>query len=523
MSRPFELSAAHVAAASRRRRIVMHEDGNMPIEAMGMPIDEWLALRFEHVDMPGSQIDAVWWDVGMAEDSYAVVRSDILPPADIPGLNRWRDQGVDWIAEFVRATRSRGLECFWHHRVCPVDPPQPYGNVRRPHEHPSRRNWLKAKHPDWVIPCWWPQGLWNLANADCRAHKVAVLRELVTRYEFDGFQLDFARHTPCLPPGQEWQLRGEVTEFVRAVRTMTLEVEERAGRPVLLAARAPENETGCRADGFDVQAWAAEGLVDAFTLGGRTIDLDVAWYRSFTDATPIRLCASFDGHHTTDGYYHPSPAYYRGVYANFWAQGVDSVAIFNWGCARRESYERAGLPLMMPDEGRTESLLEIGAAETLSGKSKVFTVERRGGYPWAGNYFYRNDDRPLPATLAPGVSAEFALKVFDAPLAGLDAPVLRLRLVLRKTDAAPTGALNGTELTGTLVDGDWQDSQIYGDSPQRSSGPGPACTNPEEQHLLRAEFAVPAAALRRGVNTLALTSATGAVLEKAELHVDLEK
>jgi hypothetical protein len=515
-----KLSADHLAAVSRRRRIVMHEDGNMPFEALGMPIDEWLALRFENADLPDSQIDAIWWDVGMAEDSYAVVQSDILPPVDVPGLNRWRDQGIDWIAEFVRATRTRGLECFWNHRVCPVDFPQPWGEGRVPHTHPSRQNWLKTRHPDWVVPCWWPQGLWNLANADCRAHKVAVLRELLVRYELDGFQLDFARHTPCLPKGQEWQLRGEVTEFVRAVRTMSLEVEKQTGRPILLAARVPENETGCRADGFDVQAWAEERLVDIFTLGGRTIDLDVAWYRSFTDDTPIRICASFDGHHVTDGYYHPSPAYYRGVHANFWAQGVHTVAVFNWGCASRASYERAGLPLMMPDEGRTESLFEIGEAETLKAKSKVFTLERRGGYPYAGNYHYRNDDRPLPATLEPDIPATFELKVFDSPLAGLDEPDLKLRLILRKTDAPPLAAMNGDELTHALLDGDWKDRQIYGDNAPRNSGPDSRHPQ-EEQHLLRVEYTVPRTALRVGVNALVLTSETGAELEKAELHVGL--
>ena len=309
----------HLAALERPRRIVMHEDGNMPMEALGMDLDKWLELRFDHVDMPGSQIDAVWWDIGFAEDTYALFDSDILPRLDHPGLRKWWDKGIDWVGELVRATKSRGAECFWHHRVCPVDFPQPVPEASVPHDHPSRRNPTKEAHPDWVIPCWWPQGLWNLASDACRRHKIAVLHEIVTRYPVDGLQLDFARHTPCLPPGREWELRDEVTAFVRGVRTMLEERERALDRPLLLAARVPENERGCQADGFDVRTWTRQGLVDIFTPGGRTIDVDVQWYHSFTQSTPVRLCCSFDGHHTTDGYYSPGPEYYRGVFANFWA------------------------------------------------------------------------------------------------------------------------------------------------------------------------------------------------------------
>ena len=46
---------------------------------------------------------------------------------------------------------------------------------------------LKLAHPDWVVPAsWWPQGLWNLEAPGLREYKVAVLRELATRYDFDG-------------------------------------------------------------------------------------------------------------------------------------------------------------------------------------------------------------------------------------------------------------------------------------------------------------------------------------------------
>ena len=514
----------HLPALERQRRIVMHEDGDMPSEALGMDMDRWIELRFDHVDMPGSQIDAVWWDVGLAEDTYALFDSNTLPRLDHPGLRKWWDKGIDWVGELVRATKSRGLECFWHNRVCPVDFPQPFPDDPVPHEHPSRRNPLKQAHPDWVIPCWWPQGLWNLASEGCRRHKTAVLHEIVTKYEVDGIQLDFARHTPCLPQGREWELRDEATAFVRGVRTMLREGEQALDRPLLLAARVPENERGCRADGFDVRTWVEEGLVDIFTPGGRTIDVDLDWYRSFTRSTPVRLCCSFDGHHTTDGYFSPPPEYYRGVYANFWARGADSVGIFNWACARPDVYERHGFTGMMPIQGQSQSLTEIGSAATLRGKDKTFTVERRGGYPWAGNYHYRNDDRPLPATLPAGKELTLGLHVHDAPLAGMSAPHLTLRAVLRGVAAAepPLASLNGVPLEPCDLDRDWKDGQIYGDGPQSSSGAWTSYAVRPEQKLLRVDYSVPPRALGTGRNDVRIglrEARSAAVVEKVELHV----
>ena len=117
-----------------------------------------------------------------------------------------------------------------------------------PHGHPSSVNPVKQAHPDWLLRCWWWQGLWNLASPAFRRHKIAVLRELAEQYEWDGFEIDFARHTPFLPPGRQWELRGHATAFVRGVREMLLVVAAArpGGAPILLAAKVPEDLAGCR-------------------------------------------------------------------------------------------------------------------------------------------------------------------------------------------------------------------------------------------------------------------------------------
>ena len=74
-----------------------------------------------------------------------------------------------------------------------------------------------------------------------RDYKVRILREVAENYDYDGIEVDFARVPINFPPGHQWENGEHMTEFMRAVRSMTLEVEEKRGRPYLLAARIPEN------------------------------------------------------------------------------------------------------------------------------------------------------------------------------------------------------------------------------------------------------------------------------------------
>jgi len=521
-----ELSDAHLQAVNRPRRIVLQEDANMPFEAFGLDFDQWLELRFEHCDEPGSQVDGIWWDIGLAEDTYALYDSKLLTKLRLEGLDEWWRQGIDWVGEIVAASHRRGLEAFWNNRVCPVDFAQPlrWSDPRVPHDHPSRLNPVKQAHPEWTVPCWWPQGLWNLAAPEVRQRKVDILRELLELYEFDGIQLDFARHTPCLPPGQEWQHRDHATAFVRMVRLMMLDLEQRLNRPILLAVRVGETIEGNRLDGFDVVRWAEERLVDIFSPGGRTTTIDFAAYAQLVADRPIKLCAPFDGHHTTDAYHFPPMAYYRGVFRNFRLGGADFVSLFNWACADPEAYDRAGLPGMMKCASHTQATREVGSLDTMAEKDRVYTVERRGGYPWAANFLYRNDVRPLPQTIpSSGEAHELPLYVLDDLAQDTAIRHIVLRFVLwNAPDDIKLGVdLNGHPLTELRRDPAWQDGQVYGDKPQPNSGARSFYeSNALDQRLLLIEFSVDRAAFIVGENRVTLdASEADARAEKAEVWV----
>jgi hypothetical protein len=522
---PVDLPAEHRDAVRRRkRRIVIQHDvhwvmlnyGKMHPE--GAPFAPFRDAVFSYVDEPGSQIDAIWWDIGGCATG-AAYPSKVVTREAAPLVQQWLREGLDWVAELVKETRRRKREVFWNHRISEVDILPGGGHSKQPDP-------LKLEHPDWVVPVsWWPHPMWNLASAGLREHKLALLRELATRYDLDGIQIDFARHVPVLPVGRQWELRGHVTEFMRMTRRMLLEVAKRRGRPFLLAARVPQTLDGCRADGFDVKTWAEQRLVDVLTLGSRTMDADVEGLRTAV-GRDVQLQPCFDDHHATDGYRYASIEFLRGVFANHFQRGADSVVAFNWAIGTPEVAQLVGgeiAPLT-----HQAAFKEVGDPRTLAGKDKMFAVERRGGYPWAEGFFNRNDTAPLPAPLAnDDQPAAFTLRISDAPDVGKASVTLRC-VLFRATEKDKFAIrMNGVPLSIALRDAEWKDAQIFSPRPTPASGgKGQYRVNPK-QRLLRIECPVPPEAWRRGANRVELrVTARGAApggetlqLEKLEAHL----
>lgn len=512
---PLELPAEHRRAAARRRRIVVQYDA---YNALGVDIDEWIKYRFAYIDEPGSQIDAIWWDIGPLGPA-------VYPgPKDNPQLEPWRKAGVDSAGRLVQETRKRGLEVFWSHRVSEVDiSPSGRGAAWKEAAHP-----FKQEHPDWLLKTWWPHGLWNYAVPEVRQFKVDLLRQITEAYDLDGFQLDFARHVPCLPPGRQWEMRHHVTRFVRTVRIMLLDVARRRGRPILLAARVPRNLEGCRVDGFDIVEWSRQNLVDVLTLGTRSVDVDVAGYRKATTGSHIKLQPCLDDHHATDGYRYPPIEFFRGAFANWWQQGADSVVTFNWSNAPPEIGDRVGA--RPGPKSQQQAYHEIGSPATLANRDKVFVVERRGGYPWAEGYFNRNDTAPLPIRLKPGGRpTTLTVRISDDLVRLADTVkqvIARVILFQARPDDEFEVRMGGTPLRQLVRDADWKDPQIFSPRPQPASGgSGNYRVNPA-QKLLRLDFAIDPQVCKVGENRVDVRIAEKAgdsrnvILEKLEVRVD---
>ena len=442
------LSPAHIAAVNRRRRVIVNYDTGsqgylFDRRVEGADRKQVIMLYFNtpsttNIISEGSQVDSIFWNFG--EGNVAYWPSKVLPVIDLPGWRKWFDEGFDLLGTLLEETHQRGLEAFFSYRINGSD----FLNEDGSFQTPTTKPLFKAQHPEWLLHAWnkeitYISGFLNYAIREVRDYKVSVLREVAENYNFDGIEIDFARITPVLPIGHQWENREHLTQFMRAMRLMTLEVEEKRGRPFLLAARIPENLEGCHFDGMEVETWAREGLVDVLVLGCRSFDVDLRAFHRITAGTGIKLYPALDDHHASDGYEHPSIEVLRGVFANWWEQGADGIQTFNWSNTSREVKARSGiwkkedLELYWKDPFprvwalHRQAYQEMGSPETLKGKDKGFVVQRRGGGHgpqvianpddwWTPRWMYFNTNMfgALPAALANDGKADALLFVYIA-------------------------------------------------------------------------------------------------------------
>ena len=151
-----------------------------------------------------------------------------------------------------------------------------------------------------------------------------------------------------------------------------MKVEQRRGRPFLVAARIPDTLVGCHFDGLDVATWVRDNLVDILVLGVRSYELEIERFRHLVGNKPIKIYATLDDHHCTDGYSWPPIEVMRGVAANWWQQGIDTLQVFNWGTASPEVREKTGMfvhQAYFDDSDRIQvyqqAYKELGSPETL--------------------------------------------------------------------------------------------------------------------------------------------------------------
>lgn len=479
----FRLSPEHLAAVNRKRRIVVNHqvDGLLCAVEQGLTVEQIMAYEFAFADTLGSHIDAQWWSLDntfllegrpLIDQTSPSVPSYVSPER-VKVFQHWLDDGINIAEVYIKETKKRDLECFYSYRL---------------NEDPSTEHRELAEAcPDWLITGEWVQPLWNFAVPGVRDYKVAICRELVDAYNFDGLEIDFARGPIQTAPGRQWEQREHITEFLRRVRQETLEVEQKRGRPVLLAARIPDNLIGCHFDGIDVETWVHGNLVDLLVLGVRSYELAIDQFRTIIGDKSIQILGTLDDHHCTDGYSWPPIEVWRGVVANWWQQGVDAIQTFNWGVAPPEVAQHLKVKThgayfdgtrMIPVYQQAYG--ELGDPEKLKYLNKHFVVQRRGGggsgganvdewHPPRFNYQNTNMLSQLPITLdnLGLVDALIRLRVADDFTVEAER-IERLTLRILFSDRATKNLPEHQKIDAVSINPFWDRPQLFTSPPQKA-------------------------------------------------------
>ena len=149
------------------------------------------------------------------------------------------DAGHNPPAVIVEECHKRGLGAFVSLRMNDIhDGQHPKGTLPNP-ELPS----FKRINPDWLVDDldWWTA--LKFEHPQVRALKLEVVEEFFDRWDFDGIELDWLRHTLYFRRGTERENGKYLTRFLRAVRQSLNRKGAERGRPIEVAVRIPERVT----------------------------------------------------------------------------------------------------------------------------------------------------------------------------------------------------------------------------------------------------------------------------------------
>ncbi len=443
-------------AAHRRRRMIMNNDGNdcrrTDPSAPKTP-DTFLKQRTS--PLASSHVDAIFYCTGVFNlYKHNTIEGELHKRWE--GEWTWElvEQGRDCLQIMIDFGHEHDMEVFWSMRMNDThDSSIPQLFCQWKEDHPE---YLMGKKGDTFSH---GAGRWSAVNyalPEVRDKVFRLLKDVATRYDVDGLELDFFRHPVYFKP----QMTGDpvtqehcdmMTELLRRVRTMTEAAALKRGRPLLIAARVPDSLGYSKAIGLDLIRWLEEDLIDMLVVSGY-FHLE-PWEEMVKVGhqydVPVYPCLS-DSRVQKGGAakLRKSLECFRARAMNVWHSGADGLYMFNY-------FNPAG-PIWR----------ELGDSAALQKQDKVYFAcvrnPRVAGRWLAGGERYLRlpglcAERPM--NLKPGERRTVTLSVGeDVSASRAEGLVLELTLRLEVTGLADAQDValkcNGTPLeNGELADG----------------------------------------------------------------------
>jgi len=253
------------------------------------------------------------------------------------------EAGIDPYSVWIRRCREKGISPWLTVRMNDCHFADNLNYFR------SSRFW--RSHPElWRIPhlkeCEiWSDRALNYAHSEVREFQMALIRELLERYDVDGIELDWMRFEEHLTPGKEVEEAHFLTEFTEKTRKEICLTEKRLGHRIQLGCRVPASPEQCRAKGYAVDQWVKEKLVDMVIpscfYASDEPDFSKAEWHDFLGADVPVIPSTEDG----TAFYSGGPRLnkwaidYRGFFDRMYQRGFDSFYLFNFPYSLLRSQE----------------------------------------------------------------------------------------------------------------------------------------------------------------------------------------
>lgn len=424
---------AAMAQSRPRRGIALNEDNShffttrasrpVAAETIDAWVDQYAGTQVRELilcvnSMRTSYASKVWdpiwrgYDPGGA-DSQPLFAS--LPEAARPQARKWvhtawayADKGIDVYARMIARARKHGLSPWVSMRmndIHDVNDERSYMHSEFWRANPQLR---RVPYRDGFR-----EKAFDYGRAEVREHHMKLVRELVERYDFDGFELDWMRFGFHFRPGHEARGAELLTEFTREVRALLRAKEKRTGRRIRLAARVPTRPQTALGLGMDAVRWARDGLIDFLTVtpfwASIEPDIPIELWRELLRGTSVTLAAGLEvlirPYHE---YARPplnSIETARGAAAALLDRGADRIYLFNYMDSETTTADPENYPKL---------LRELGELETIEGKT------RRHVLTYADTWAPGEPAAPpmLPLACAPGRRGEFRIPIGPKPRSG---------------------------------------------------------------------------------------------------------
>ena len=224
-------------------------------------------------------------------------------------------------------------------------------------DHPGHSTFWKS-HPEWRLS----NGALDYEQPEVRDLYMKLIKEVCSRHDLDGLELDFERFWLYFRPGREHEGAKLMTAFVKEARSATQAAAKRLGHPVELAVRVPTTPWIAREHGLDAVAWGKAGLVDMIIASpfwpSLCTDIPIETWKGQLIGTKVLVAFSQeDGINSgASGRRTATHEEVRGVLVSGLQRGADAVYFFNLFTCPLAFWPREDYDQLLKDSGSYAAL-----------------------------------------------------------------------------------------------------------------------------------------------------------------------